>query len=47
MSPKYVGIIKTIETYMSIGIVLGSGGMIWAILKVIPQQKSYHKEIFI
>ncbi len=46
MNPKYVGIIKTIETYMSIGIVLGSGGMIWAILKVVPQQKSRQKEIF-
>ncbi len=39
MSPYYVGVIKTIETYVNIGIVLGSGGMIFAILKIVPDER--------
>lgn len=39
MSPTDVGIIKTIETFANMAIVLGGGGVIFAILKVIPEQK--------
>jgi O-antigen/teichoic acid export membrane protein len=39
MQPRYVGVVKTIETYISIAYVLGAGGMIFAILKEIPQLK--------
>ena len=43
MSPYYVGVIKTIETYINIGTVLGSGGMIFAILKVVPMIRDEEK----
>lgn len=39
MSPTDVGIIKTIETFANMAIVLGGGGVIFAILKVIPEHK--------
>ncbi len=39
MSPTDVGIIKTIETFANMAIVLGGGGVIFAILKVIPENK--------
>jgi len=39
MDPTYVGMIKTIEVYITIAVVLGSGGMIFAILKIVPQYK--------
>lgn len=37
MLPENVGVIKTIETFASIAIVLGSGGVLFAILKIIPE----------
>jgi len=40
MLPENVGIIKTIETFANMAIVLGSGGVIFAILKVIPETKN-------
>ncbi len=48
MTPYYVGVIKTIETYVNIGIVLGSGGMIFAILKIVPDERyrQHMKEVF-
>ena len=39
MSPTNVGIVKTIETFANMAIVLGGGGVIFAILKVIPENK--------
>lgn len=39
MTPTDVGIIKTIETFANMAIVLGGGGVIFAILKVIPEHK--------
>lgn len=39
MSPTDVGIIKTIETFANMAIVFGGGGVIFAILKVIPEHK--------
>lgn len=39
MSPDDVGVIKSIETFMSIAVVLGGGGAIFAILKLIPENK--------
>ena len=49
MSPYYVGVIKTIETYINIGTVLGSGGMIFAILKVVPmiREDKKRRDIFL
>src|SRR5690606_33562137 len=40
MTPNDVGVIKTIETFTSIAIVLGGGGSIFAILKLIPENKN-------
>src|SRR5690606_2157874 len=37
MSPDDVGIIKSIETLTGIAVVLGGGGAIFAILKLIPE----------
>lgn len=39
MSPESVGLVKTIETIINISMVLGGGGVIFAILKLIPQKK--------
>ena len=39
MTPSDVGIIKTIETFVNMAIVLGGGGVIFAILKVIPEHQ--------
>jgi len=39
MSPTDVGIIKTIEIFANMAIVLGGGGVVFAILKVIPEHK--------
>ncbi len=39
MSPDDVGIIKSIETLTGIAVVLGGGGAIFAILKLIPENK--------
>lgn len=40
MTPNEVGIIKTIETFTGIAIVLGGGGSIFAILKLVPENKN-------
>src|SRR5690554_6534229 len=37
MSPDDVGVIKSIETLTGIAVVLGGGGAIFAILKLIPE----------
>ena len=37
MSATDVGIIKTIETFANMAIVLGGGGALFAILKIVPQ----------
>ena len=39
MTPSDVGIIKTIETFINMAIILGGGGVIFALLKVIPENK--------
>ncbi|WP_158655210.1 MATE family efflux transporter [Flavivirga eckloniae] len=39
MTPSDVGIIKTIETFINMAIVLGGGGAIFALLKIIPENK--------
>lgn len=39
MTPSDVGIIKTIETFINMAIVLGGGGVIFALLKIIPENK--------
>lgn len=40
MTPEDVGFIKWIETLMSIAVVLGAGGATFAILKLIPENKT-------
>lgn len=40
MTPSDVGIIKTIETFINMAIVLGGGGVIFALLKIIPENKN-------
>lgn len=39
MSPSDVGIIKTIETFSNMAIVLGGGGALFAILKIVPERR--------
>lgn len=39
MSPEDVGLVKIIETLISIAVVLGAGGATFAILKLIPENK--------
>lgn len=39
MSPDDVGIIKSIETFISIGVVLGAGGSMLALVKLVPENK--------
>ena len=40
MTPSDVGIIKTIEVFTNIAVVLGGGGVIFAILKVVPENNN-------
>lgn len=47
MLPEDVGIVKTIETFASIAIVLGSGGVLFAILKIIPENTDASTRRFI
>lgn len=39
MTPEDVGVIKTIETFVNMANVLGGGGVIYALLKVVPENK--------
>lgn len=39
MTPEDVGVIKIIETFVNMAIVLGGGGVIFALLKVVPENK--------
>lgn len=39
MLPDDLGVIKSIETFVSIGVVLGAGGAMLALLKLVPENK--------